>query len=558
MNEPTDSPVDGSIDWAARQNNPVKRFLNGLERVTLLLERPVNRLVREPQFNPLYHTGTITVFLLILVAVTGVYLTMFFQFGFEASYQAVARVEISPIGRIMRALHRYASDLALLAALLHGYRTFFMDRFRGPCWLAWVTGVVSAALIWIIGVTGYWLVVDERAQLLTQSLIRVVGGWALGARFLLDNLLSDAAGAGWAPIMLVLIVHVGLSVAVGRVLRDPHPAVEPAQGGSAAFLIGLVAGIVVLASILAPVGMLAKASPLQLPGPVDIDLFYLFYLPAALRWPALPFWGGVALLGILATIIPWLLIRKPLPPIRIDAARCTGCTLCAADCPYRAIVMAPREDDSGHKLIAVVNPKLCVSCGVCIGSCSFMAMTLGNRPAEPLWDETAARAAEGYRGAGGQPVKVVFTCERHAAQGARGYVGLRPARFQKTSQVSGADDLRLIVIPITCIAMAHPDLAAKALAAGAAEVQFVGCPPEDCANREGNVFMQQRLERKRLPRAGHKLDGAAPASDWLPPDDFGWALTAKTHQSRGDGVRLRGFEGELASLCCPWARCWSR
>src|SRR5512137_2704446 len=130
MNEHTDSPVEGSIDWAARQNNPVKRFLNGLERVTLLLERPVNRLVREPQFNPLYHTGTITVFLLILVAVTGVYLTMFFQFGFEASYQAVARVEISPIGRIMRALHRYASDLALLAALLHGYRTFFMDRFR--------------------------------------------------------------------------------------------------------------------------------------------------------------------------------------------------------------------------------------------------------------------------------------------------------------------------------------------------------------------------------------------------------------------------------------------
>ena len=232
MTEHTDSPVDGSIDWAARQNNPVKRFLNGLERVTLLLERPVNRLVREPQFNPLYHTGTITVFLLILVAVTGVYLTMFFQFGFEASYQAVARVEISPIGRIMRALHRYASDLALLAALLHGYRTFFMDRFRGPRWLAWVTGVVSAALIWIIGVTGYWLVVDERAQLLTQSLIRVVGGWALGARFLLDNLLSDAAGAGWAPIMLVLIVHVGLSVAVGaffviHIRRLSRPKLAP-------------------------------------------------------------------------------------------------------------------------------------------------------------------------------------------------------------------------------------------------------------------------------------------------------------------------------------------
>ncbi len=374
-------------------------------------------------------------------------------------------------------------------------------------------------------------------------MIRVVGGWALGARFLLDNLLSDAAGAGWAPIMLVLIVHVGLSVAVGaffviHIRRLSRPKLAPPR-----FWIALVAGIVVLASILAPVGMLAKASPLRLPGPVDIDLFYLFYLPAALRWPALPFWGGVALLGILATIIPWLLIRKPLPPIRIDAARCTGCTLCAADCPYRAIVMAPREDDSGRKLIAVVNPKLCVSCGVCIGSCSFMAMTLGDRPAEPLWDETAARVAEGYRGASGQPVKVVFTCERHAAQGARGYVGSRPSRFPETSKVSGADDLRLVVIPVTCIAMAHPDLAAKALAAGAAEVQFVGCPPEDCANREGNVFLQQRLERKRLPRAGHELDAAVPGgtaavSDWLPPDDFGRALATKTHQTAATAYDL--------------------
>ena len=322
-----------------------------------------------------------------------------------------------------------------------------------------------------------------------------------------------------------------------HIRRLSRPKLAPPR-----FWIALVAGIVVLASILAPVGMLAKASPLRLPGPVDIDLFYLFYLPAALRWPALPFWGGVALLGILATIIPWLLIRKPLPPIRIDATRCTGCTLCAADCPYKAIVMAPREDDSGRKLIAVVNPKLCVSCGVCIGSCSFMAMTLGDRLAQPLWEQTAARVAEGYRG-GGRAVKVVFTCERHTAQGAREYVGSRPSRFSETSKVFGADDLRLVVIPVTCIAMAHPDFAAKALAAGAAEVQFVGCPPEDCANREGNVFMQQRLERKRLPRAGQELDaaataGTAAASDWLPPDDFGRALAAKTHQTAATAYDL--------------------
>jgi ferredoxin/mono/diheme cytochrome c family protein len=515
MNEQEHPQGDASIDWAARQRDPAKRFLSRLERATLALERPINRLVREPQLNPLYHTGTITVFLLILVAATGVYLTMFFQFGFEASYEAVARLELSPIGRIIRALHRYAADLALLAALLHGYRTFFMDRFRGPRWLAWVTGVVSAVTIWLIGVTGYWLVVDERAQLLTQGLVRVIEGWGPGARLLRDTLLSSESGAGWAPIMFVLIVHVGLSVAVAaffivHIRRLNRPKLAPPR-----FWIALVAAVVGLASIAAPVGMLAPASPLRLAGAVDLDLFFLAFLPAALRWPVLPFWGGAALLLALTAIAPWLFRRQPLAPVRIAAERCTGCTLCAADCPYRAIVMAPREDDSGHQLIAVVEPRLCVSCGVCIGSCSFLAMTLGDRPAEPLWEAVAARAAAGYRAVDGQPVKVVFTCERHAAHGAC-TMPAHPA---------------VAIIPVTCIAMAHPDLAARALAAGAAEVQFIGCPPEDCANREGNLFMQQRLDRTRPPRASRALVDAALDSDWLPPDEFRRALGSATHQT---------------------------
>ena len=121
----------------------MKRFLRTLERISLAVEKPLARLVRDPRFNPLYHTGTITVFLLLIILVTGVYLTMFYQFGFTGSYRAVANVQASLVGRVIRALHRYASDLAVILALLHGWRTFFMDRFRGPRWLAWVTGSAS-------------------------------------------------------------------------------------------------------------------------------------------------------------------------------------------------------------------------------------------------------------------------------------------------------------------------------------------------------------------------------------------------------------------------------
>ena len=46
-----------------------------------------------------------------------------------------------------------------------------------------------------------------------------------------------------------------------------------------------------------PLGMLPPLNPLRLPGPVNIDRFYLSYLPAALRWPPLPLWGGI-LIGV--------------------------------------------------------------------------------------------------------------------------------------------------------------------------------------------------------------------------------------------------------------------
>ena len=66
-----------------------------------------------------------------------------------------------------------------------------------------------------------------------------------------------------------------------------------------------------------------------------------------------------------------------------------------------------------------------MSCGICIGSCPPLAITLGERPAEPLWQQTVARAAADTA----LPVRVVFTCERHAQQAARRYLDPAEARY---------------------------------------------------------------------------------------------------------------------------------
>lgn len=500
----------GAIDWKLRQGNFVRRMLNLFERLTLAFESLINKWVRRPEFNPLYHTGTITVFLLLIILATGVYLTLFYQFGFTVSYQAVSKIESSLIGRMMRALHRYASGATIIVALLHGWRTFFMDRFRGPRWLAWVSGVVMAVFIWGAGVTGYWMIWDERATVLNQSLFRLLDNFRAGINFMLNLIVTDAAGTGWIFMVVIITFHLGLSTLIGVLLwyhlkRLGRPKWLPPR-----YWMWIAFGLLALAAVLIPVGILPQADGVTLPSPVNIDSWFLFYLPGALNWPPLLFWGGVLILVAIVGAVPWLLVRKPLAPIAVDPDRCTGCTLCAADCPYKAISMVERPEESKHKYLAVIDPQMCVSCGVCVGSCPPLALSLYGRPPEALWQETVARASQ--QG----DVKVVFTCERHAFQGAKGFI-----EGKETAE-------NVQIVPLTCIGMAHPDLAAKAIDAGASEVQFVGCPLEDCANREGNVWLEQRLHRERKPKLRLAYAQAPITTSWVAPNEFKKALPAKT------------------------------
>jgi hypothetical protein len=88
-----------------------------------------------------------------------------------------------------------------------------------------------------------------------------------------------------------------------------------------------------------------------------------------------------------------------------------------------------------------------------------------------------------------------------------------------------AGDIQVEVIPLTCAAMAHPVLLARTLKAGAAEVQVVGCPPDDCANREGNLWLEARLARQRAPKLRRVLANAPIFAAWLPPNRFAEPLT---------------------------------
>jgi len=491
-------------DWQAPQSG----WARALERMALAVEKPVNRLIRSRQLNPFYHTGTIAVFLLIIIGLTGVYLFLFYQYGISVSYRAVSRIEGLFIARTMRAIHRYASGAAVITTLLHAWRTLFKEQFRGPRWLAWVTGVALTAVVWLAGVTGYWLVWDERAQLITEGVM----AW-LRNPTAVSTLITTARGTSWPLALLLLGIHVLLFlIAAGffwlHVLRLNRAKWMPALPWVTGM--GL---LLLLGGMIFPVGMLAPADFNWLPQRVTIDPLFLFYLPAR-GDTAVLLWAG--LLGVTAvlTALPWLSKgkRPHLPRVYVLDDRCTGCTRCALDCPYDALEMVKRPEGEPHKYLAVARPDLCVSCGICIGSCEDDAISLGETPPERLWQHVSTQLALAQAKTK-RAAKVVFTCERHAGHGARPFL---------------ADDVPVIVIPVPCVGAVPPHLLARALDAGAAEAQIIGCPADDCNNREGNVWEAQRLMRRRAPHLKRAYVDAAITAVWVAPNEFADALQTES------------------------------
>ena len=523
-----------------------------LERIALAVERPVNKLTGSHQLNPLYHTGTIAVFLLFIVGATGMLIFIFFHYGYEESYQSVLGYDRQFIARTMRAVHRFASGALVITTLLHAYRMLFMERFRGPRWLAWVTGVVLTTLIWLAGVTGYWLVWDTRAQWITEwfvGLLRQFTPWA--AAFVAKMATLGREGNSWKLFLFILAGHVLLFLITAgffymHIMRLKRPKWYP----PVQWLVGL-STVLLLGAIIFPLRHLPPADFSRLPQTVKLDPIFLFFLPFTGQKTAVFLWGGLLIATAVSLALPWLSRARakgkpptaasnngknqedvytgscPLPRVQIIDALCTGCTMCAVDCPYDALEMVKRGGNHRqHKLLAVAHIDKCVSCGICVGSCEYTAVTLGHTPPVALWDSTLAHLQKARARAPQGKVRLVYTCDRHAALGARPYLSGDTA--------PAVDGVAVATVSVPCVGAIPPDMTGRAIHAGADEVQIIGCPPDDCRNREGNYWAERRLIRRRVPRLKKKYANQPITAVWLAPNEFEQALRTPPARARNE------------------------
>lgn len=507
------------------------KHIQGLLRWGFMWLEGAFDLVFTPRLNPMYHLGGLGFFYFWIVAVSGLYLFVFFDTGLTEAYASVEALTWNQwyLGGVMRSLHRYASDALVVMMVLHMIREFAFDHYRGPRFLSWITGVPMTWLIVAAGVTGYWLVWDELAQYVaivsTEWLDWLpIFGEPIARNFMSKESLDDR----FFTLMMFLHIAVPLILLVVMWLhlqRVAYARWNPPRGLAA----GTLAMMIVLSFALPAISH-GPADLGRVPQNLNLDWYYLFAYPVIEIAGAGPAWAFSFGATFLLMAMPWLPPRKKQAVAVVDLDNCNGCTRCAADCPFNAITMMPRSDGKPFEREAVVNPDACVSCGICTGACPT-AMPFRRKselvPGIDLPGLTVEmlrqRVHEAAQTLQGTSRVLAFTCAHGIAA-------------RKLTKGSGRATVKL-----PCAAMLPPAFVDYVLSKNLADgVAVVGCREGECQYRLGPQWCEDRFERRRDPH----LRARVPAERLLRV----WAAPVEWRRAERD---LTDFQTGLAAAYLP-------
>lgn len=436
------------------------------------------------RYNPLYQSGAIAVVCFVVLLATGLYLLLFYRIG--SPYASVERLMDQPLaGRWIRTLHRYVSDLALVAIGVHALRMFAQDRAWGPRALAWVSGVLLLATFLVCGWTGYVMVWDVQGQLIAAEGARLFDLLPIFAEPISRAFVGDREMPS-AFFFMNLFAHIAIPVGIAMILWVHVARLARAQTWPPRPLLWGLVALFTLLSVAWPARLGSEADLLRLPTEVPLDVFYVFLwpltraLPAGLAWLLL-----LTLLGC-ALSVPLLTRRRGVDaaePSWVNPRVCTGCEQCYHDCPYEAIDMVPR-DDGREGYVGHVDPNKCVSCGICAGSCAPMVVGPPRRTGRDQLVEV--RAFIESEGLSGDDI-VVVGCA-HSAAGSRAVAEGTPT------------------YSVSCVGAMHSSVLEYLIRAGAGGVLVVACPPRDCWNREGVAWLLERAYHGREAELKERVD----------------------------------------------------
>ncbi|VAX08366.1 hypothetical protein MNBD_GAMMA26-550 [hydrothermal vent metagenome] len=474
----------------------MKSSANPIKRLYLYLEEWFTVSFGEA-WNPLYHLGPLTFFFFWIIFVTGFYLFIFFNTTVAHAHESLEVITNEHlIGGIIRSLHRYASDAAIITITLHIFREFSQDRYRGTRWYSWFTGIPTLWMIVLFGITGYWMVWDELALYIAMGSAHLLDAMPIFsdsmARNFLPGNLSDRFSTLLAfmhllgqPMFLVFMIWF-------HVRRLTHVEISAPRG----LAIGCFMALVAL-SIYKPAVSHQIADLSKVPVELHIDWFYLNIFPLLKYWSPGEIWALVGGVTVFMLCMPWMPRKHEGAVAVVDLDHCNGCGQCVIDCPFDAISVQPRTDGAKWDSEVIVHPELCSACGICIGSCP------SSNPFRKVKDEAGLKTGIDMPD---------MTLDRFKQQTDEVLAELKGDQKIVIFGCKNCYDIRAFgapdvgILQFFCTGMMPASLAEYALKNGADGVVVSGCRHGDCFYRFGNHWMDLRLKGERQPALRQRVD----------------------------------------------------
>lgn len=469
-----------------------------------ILHRPLARAFG-PAENPLSHLGALIIFFCWIVLISGIWLLIFFRTSVSGAFESLEYLthEQWYLGGIMRSLHRYASDAAVAALFVHIVKEFAFDTYRLKRWFSWVTGVPLVWMVFVLGITGYWLVWDELAQYVAITSAELIDRIPIFTDSMAGNFLTEAALSDRFFTLMAFLHLIGLPIFLVfgiwlHVFRLSRPSINPPRRLMAGTLLCML-----VLSFVFPAVSQSKADLTTVTQSVDLDWFYLHWYPLVQAGSPGMVWLLLVGISCLICFAPWLPPEKLAEPAIVDLANCNGCQRCVDDCPFGAIQMQARSDGRKYEEEAVVDSDLCARCGICVGACPT-ATPFRSRgaliPGIDLPELTAANLRETIRTVAGTLAGerriMSFSCSGSSTA----------AKLKKAGEA---------VVEVKCMGQLPPPFLDYVLSRDLADaILLTGCSDGRCRYRFGTHWTEDRVTRKRDPHLRKRIDETRICRAW--------------------------------------------
>src|SRR5690606_40641265 len=171
----------------------------------------------------------------------------------------------------MRTVHRYASDVFIVAAVLHLVRIFAQSRSWGPRVVAWLSGLMLLGAGLVCAWTGFVMAWDSFGERLAREGARLLDVLPIFSEPLARLFAGDRPLPS-AFFFVNLFVHIGLPLAMGALLwlhvsRVARPVLLPPKR-----ITWTIVRVLALAAVLPPAPLGPAADPFRLPAHTPLNL----------------------------------------------------------------------------------------------------------------------------------------------------------------------------------------------------------------------------------------------------------------------------------------------